>query len=425
MACSGESTSLLDQGKPQRRLSLASNNFYRYPLQTFLSVIDEDPNESDYDDLDECEIQRRLSVNQDLKNSWKLGLFLAVLSGIFFTATSIMVQYFKVPAMEIFLVRSLFQAIVMGLVAAASPYNRRGCTSSNEDSFSWRLKVWIGLQALLGAVRLYLNYLLLAYLPLGDAVTIMFIEPLFTVVFSFVFLRVSAGLWKILLCLGLLAGMILTVQPPFIFGPVANGNHTGSNITEIVGEKPGSDEGYFKGVLMGIGCAVMGAFCNILINKCSKVRSTVLVFYGGAAGIIVALLGWLIDPESNKILTNFEDLRATDWILLCVISLVGISAIFTMTAALKMVSPTSVSVLKALEIIFAFLFQIIVMRDIPNGLCLFGAALVTASILGISVEERYSNRRIDQGNFSSSRRESLQSLPRVLQVGPTFVIMRN
>lgn len=111
-----ESTSLLEEGSKsadsnsRRRLSFANNNFYRYPIQTLLSVIDEDPCEDDLDShLDECEIQRRQSIQQDLRKSWRLGLFLAVLSGIFFTATSIMVQYFKVPAMEIFLVRSIFQ----------------------------------------------------------------------------------------------------------------------------------------------------------------------------------------------------------------------------------------------------------------------------------------------------------------------------
>ncbi len=210
-----EKTSLLTH---RRRLSLVNNNLYRYPLVTILSVIDEDPNESCDEGDSEVEISRRQSMHQELQNSWRLGIFLAVLSGIFFTATSIMVQYFAVPAMEIFLVRSIFQSIIMGLVASASPYNRRSLP------LTWRLKLWVGLQALLGAVRLYINYLLLAYLPLGDAVTIMFIEPLFTVVLSFIFLRIAAGFLKIFLCLGLLLGMILTVQPPFIFGEGTQGS---------------------------------------------------------------------------------------------------------------------------------------------------------------------------------------------------------
>ena len=110
----------------------------------------------------------------------------------------------------------------MGLVAAGSPYNRRPCETQAdiEASTPWRLKIWIFLQAVLSAIRLYLSYALLAFIPLGDAVTILFVEPLFTLVFSFLFLRVSASIWKILLCFGLLLGMILTVQPTLVFGKV-------------------------------------------------------------------------------------------------------------------------------------------------------------------------------------------------------------
>ena len=110
----------------------------------------------------------------------------------------------------------------MGLVAAGSPYNRRICETqaSINTNTSWRLKIWIFLQAVLSAIRLYLSYALLAFIPLGDAVTILFVEPLFTLVFSFLFLRVSASIWKILLCFGLLLGMILTVQPTLVFGKV-------------------------------------------------------------------------------------------------------------------------------------------------------------------------------------------------------------
>ena len=46
-----ENSSLLEEGKQYKNLS-PRNNFYRYPLVTLLSVIDEDPNEGDYEDLD-------------------------------------------------------------------------------------------------------------------------------------------------------------------------------------------------------------------------------------------------------------------------------------------------------------------------------------------------------------------------------------
>ena len=66
-----------------------------------------------------------------------------------------------------------------------------------------------------------------------------------------------------------------------------------------------------------------------------------LVFYVGSSGVILAMFGWLVDPKPNNILTNFENLKTFDWGMLCITSMTGIMAIFTMTAALKMVTPTS------------------------------------------------------------------------------------
>ena len=79
------------------------------------------------------------------------------------------------------------------------------------------VKFWIAFQALFGALRLYFNFACLQYLPLGDALTIIFTEPLFTVILSFLLLKTSIGFIKFILCIGLLTGMMLSIQPPFIF----------------------------------------------------------------------------------------------------------------------------------------------------------------------------------------------------------------
>ena len=79
------------------------------------------------------------------------------------------------------------------------------------------MKFWIAFQALFGALRLYFNFACLQYLPLGDALTIIFTEPLFTVILSFLLLKTSIGFIKFILCIGLLTGMMLSIQPPFIF----------------------------------------------------------------------------------------------------------------------------------------------------------------------------------------------------------------
>ena len=116
---------------------------------------------------------------------------------------------------NILIMRLFFKAIILGSLTKILPPTR---SYPSPSSTNIRVKFWIVLQALLGALRLYLSFSCLQYLPLGDALTIIFTEPLFTVVLSFILLKASIGFMQIILCIGLLAGMTLSIQPPFLFG---------------------------------------------------------------------------------------------------------------------------------------------------------------------------------------------------------------
>ena len=133
-----------------------------------------------------------------------------------------------------------FQALILGSLVTVSPLGRSPNRTSNIS-----VKFWIAFQALFGALRLYFNFACLQYLPLGDALTIIFTEPLFTVVLSFILLKTSIGFIKFILCLGLLTGMMLSIQPPFMFNAnVLKNNstiidfnlHFNSNETSIKGK---------------------------------------------------------------------------------------------------------------------------------------------------------------------------------------------
>ena len=91
-----------------------------------------------------------------------------------------------------------------------------------------------------------------------------------------------------------------------------------------------------------------------------------------------------------------------------------------MTVSLKMVSPTSVSVLRALEIILAYIFQVIFMQEIPNFLCIIGSLLVIACVTGIAMEEK--SRR---SSSSSSSEFQENNSTRSLQIGRTFIVNHN
>ena len=114
----------------------------------------------------------------------------------------------------------------MGSLVTVSPLARSPNRTSNIS-----VKFWIAFQALFGALRLYFNFACLQYLPLGDALTIIFTEPLFTVILSFLLLKTSIGFIKFILCIGLLTGMMLSIQPPFMFN--ANVLKNNSTIIDI------------------------------------------------------------------------------------------------------------------------------------------------------------------------------------------------
>ena len=58
-----------------------------------------------------------------------------------------------------------------------------------------------------------------------------------------------------------------------------------------------------------------------------------------------------------------------------------------MTKALQLVDPTLVAFIRALEIIFSYVFQTVIMRQMPTVLSISGAGLVLFSITAISIQD--------------------------------------
>ncbi|TRY71642.1 hypothetical protein TCAL_03122 [Tigriopus californicus] len=321
------------------------------------------------------------------RQEWKLGLALAGISGVLFTANNFLIQYFEVDSLEMLLVRSVVQVVVLGIIVA-SESGISDVMAEMSPARSWLVHFFVGLQAIFGAFRLYFNFTCLQYMPLGDALTIIFTEPLFTMVLSLIFLKIAMGPWKILLGIGLTAGMILSIQPPFLFPPTVPLTPLSNSSHHVLVEgKIQRSEQYFYGACLAISCALCGAMCNILIKKCDGISSTSLVFVAGIAGILISVVGCVLD-ETDHIISSMEELTPMTWFILLVLSFIGVLAYLSMTEALKAISPTSVSVLRALEIILAYFCQIMFLGQYPNLTCVAGAFLVMLSVVGIAIEEK-------------------------------------
>ena len=164
----------------------------------------------------------------------------------------------------------------------------------------------------------------------------------------------SLSAWKIMFGCLLVSGMVLCVQPPFLF-PV---KIVGAPDVETVGAPDvETDYDYYIGVLLALATAVMGAMANVCIAKCENVSSKVLVFYSGLGGLIISLICSCFD-EKNKIFFNISAVDINTWLVLGLVGVTGIAGHFSLTRSLRLIPPTTVAVLRSLEIVLAYIVQV-------------------------------------------------------------------
>ena len=146
-----------------------------------------------------------------------LGIFYAIMSGFIFTLNNCAVQIQRLNFSETIIVRGLVQ---IGII---------GCINFYKDNHLWpsvgdkpnKLQALMLMQGLFAGILVICTYGSVLFLPLGDAMTLMFSSPLATMTMAAIFLGQSLRLYKISFGLVLLSGTILVVQPPFLFPVVS------------------------------------------------------------------------------------------------------------------------------------------------------------------------------------------------------------
>jgi len=313
-----------------------------------------------------------LASKQRAGGSWALGWFLAIISGVLFTTNNFFVKFLEIDAVEVLLMRSGLQAGVLGVLlvrpGGAGLLPAGGAT-----------RALVGLQGLCSGARVLLQLACLAHLPLGDALTLIFTEPLWTLLAARAVLGTRVGPWKAAFSLLLLTGMLLCIQPPCIFGGRQEAEPTQPPAAE------GQASTYSLGAVLALGSAITGAAANVIIARCDQVSSTTMVFHSGVGGVVLALLTGLSDPHWSGFAIG--SISSSQWVVLVVLGLAGVTGYFALTRSLQLVPPTTVAVLRAMEIILAYLVQALVMAEVPGLLACSGSSLVVLSVLAFALED--------------------------------------
>merc|ERR1719233_2507388 len=241
------------------------------------------------------------------------------------------------------------------------------------------------------------------------------------------------GWWKIIFSLFLITGVVLCTQPPVIFSSNTHHHHShhghhhdqhqdvqeelhfaeDTNVTVTSAQDLKSSNnyinktsiaadigqsslmtqdvgnGYFIGVLLALGAAVSGSASNVIVAKVEEISSTSLCTYSGLGGIILALLyGTMLDTE-DVILTNITMVTANEWLILLMLGGMGLVGFFALTRSLQLIPPTTVAVVRAMEIVLAYGVQAAVLGEIPNTLALVGSSFVIISVVAFAAEDLF------------------------------------
>lgn len=209
-------------------------------------------------------------------------------------------------------------------------------------------------RGLLGFGALSCYYLALVHLPLADATTLQFTQPLLTSLLAWWLLGERVG-WGAAFAIACgLGGVMLVVHPGV---PLATGSDP-------------------FGVTMALVSAVLSALAYVTVRQLAKTENPlVIVFYFPLVATPLAIPWALYD---------FVWPSAVDWLALIGIGITTQVGQVFMTRALAIEQASRATAMGYIQIVFAVIWQLVVFGQLPALGTVLGAALVIAGTLAVS-----------------------------------------
>ena len=315
------------------------------------------------------------SVHGERRCGGTIGLVLMGCSAISFSLMSFAIHLmstttstFAIPAFELVFFRSCLGILlcVVWLKYIVEETSTIALKRSN-------IKLLLGGRAFLGSLAMCSNWFVYSQLPLGEATVVVFTAPIFTVVVARLYLKEMINtIQGVLLALSSV-GVILVARPEFLGFP---------------SEPKPAYQSVPRIVVFGIGlCGALGsAFTNVLVRMLVDVHSVVVVKWLMVSSLFVSLvLGTLVQtPVKPEGVGVFGGLLA--------IGILGFMGQMLKTQGLKWEKAGPGSMMRNLDIVFAFVFQATILNEEVHILSLLGAGLTLVSSLAIGYQKYISSR---------------------------------
>lgn len=219
--------------------------------------------------------------------------------------------------------------------------------------------VWLNtLRSLLMAGAIACFFTALKWMPVADAISVFFLEPMILTVLSALFLGEKVG-WRRMVAVSLgFCGALIVVRPSYaVFGPVS---------------------------LLPMMAALLFALYLMLTSKLSRSEHVLTMqFWSGLVGLVSLSLVMAAGSGAGVELMMFRMPNATEWLLLALAGAIATSMHLLIVHAFRLAPASVLAPLNYMEIVSATLLGYLVFGDFPDALKWLGIAIIVSSGLFI------------------------------------------
>lgn len=273
---------------------------------------------------------------------------------------------YSLPPIEITFFRNITGVILVGITLWKIPLKQKG-----GKPFLLLFRGTMGFLALLA------YFYIMAYIPLGEAVTYNKTSPIFVAIFAYIFLKEELPRTALLAIIIGFLGIILVAKPDGL----------------------SLDKYDALGIFSGIGAAL--AYTSIReLRKYYDTRAIVLSFMGiGTIGpiILMSIAPFIEHSEGDMLFAEFIMPIGNEWFMVLAVGVFATISQLLMTKAYELTKAGIVGTISYSNIVFAVIIGIMLGDPIPDIWTFLGIILVITSGILVTVP-KVSNKEVVKNN---------------------------
>lgn len=295
----------------------------------------------------------------------RVPLILVFLSGIGFSFQTLVVKILTFEdfhaTFECVFSRGILQLVISSIFICCDSERPKSPKLCGDTSF---VRCILILRAVVGYGGVAFSFLAVEALPIGDATVLVMLSPLFASILGFIVLGEPWRLPEFIATIVSLAGAVLVVKPPAIFGADLSEYNTKSKFYGVVF------------AFIAAVCAGSAYVCVRMLGTTAKMPWSYVCFAQAIAQILMSIPSLYISGQQIRL-----DLTMSQCLLVFTGGFIGAWSQIAMTVGMQREKSASATAMRMSDVLFGFLWQIIFTGDAVGVLTIVGALMISTSII--------------------------------------------